>query len=172
MWGACYLPPRQIKMKKLTLQEYIREKNLCAILEQECTNEFVVKIDEFFNELFTDLKIYTDDNNHNLIFMKGDKYIMTQDFKGGYLGCRYDDFWLVLEKSFSLRYEEIQAFISHMVEEAFKMGSLTPIKRIYNDITEVEESFKMGSLKPKSISDWLTTRVEEYFQNGLLKEIR
>ena len=115
-------------MVKLTLQEYIRERNLCAILEQECTNEFVVKIDSFFTDLFSGLKAYTRDGKPDLIFMKGDKYIMSQDLENGYLWCRHRDFWLVLNISFHLGYKETQTFISHMVEEAFKMGSLTPIE--------------------------------------------
>ena len=117
-------------MKKLTLQEYIREKNLCTILEQECTNEFVVKIDAFFDDLFSGLAIYTKDYSPDLIFMKGDKYIMNQDLKNGYLLCRYDIFWSVLRQSFSLEVSEIRSFISYAVEEAFKMGSLTPMMSI------------------------------------------
>ena len=111
----------------MTYQEYIREKNLCIILEQECTNEFGVKIDLLFADLFSGLTIYTKDGKPDLIFMKGDKFIMEQDLKNGYLWCRYDGFWEVLKESFSLQYSEIQAFIKNALEEAYQMGSLTPI---------------------------------------------
>ena len=113
-------------MTKLTFTEYIREKNLCTILEQECTNEFVVKIDSFFTDLFSGLTIYTNDGKPDLIFMKGDRYIMKQDLKNRYLWCRYEGFWGVLNESFSLERLEIQAFIKNAVEEAYQMGSLTP----------------------------------------------
>ena len=77
-------------MEKLTLQAYIREKNLCTILEQECTNEFVVKIDAFFGDLFSGLTIHTKDCKPDLIFMKESKFVMKQDLENGYLWCRYD----------------------------------------------------------------------------------
>ena len=118
-------------MVKLNLQEYIREKNLCIVIEQECTNEFVVKIDAFFADLFSGLKTHTQNNKPDLIFMKGNKFIMQQDLESGYLWCIYDGFWSVLKESFSLEYQEIQAFILYMVEETFKMGSLTPSPRLF-----------------------------------------
>ena len=113
-------------MKKLTLQEYIREKNLCIILEQECTNEFVVKIDAFFDDLFSGLKMCTKDGKPDLIFMKEGKFVMIQDLENCYLWCKHYGFWEVLEYSFLLEYKEIHDFIQYIVEETFKMGSLTP----------------------------------------------
>ena len=133
-------------MNSLKIQEYIREKNLCAVLEIECTNQFIVKIDAFFADLFSELTIYTKDDKHDLIYMKEDKLIMMQDLKNGFLICRFRAFWSVLKESFSLEYDEIQVFISYMVEEAFKMGSLTPYQTVPAYDGMVEEAFKKGEL--------------------------
>ena len=106
----------------------IRELKLYDLIGESTTE--VLKLNAFFVELFSDLTIYTRDNKPDLIFMKGDKFIMKQDLENGYLWCSNINFWLVLESNFKLEYSEIKEVISYkvvdMMEEAFKMGSLTP----------------------------------------------
>ena len=155
-------------MIKLSLQEYIREKKLCEIIEIECTNDFVIKIDAFFTELFSGLKTCTRDGKPDLIFMKGDKYIMHQDLKHGWLRCRYDGFWNVLKESFSLEYSEIQLFISYKVEEAYKTSSLTPRIRYISQTSQVEETYKTSSLTPLDEGLNYIKSVEKAYKMGSL----
>ena len=88
--------------------------------------EEIKSLNKFFDDLFSDLKIYTDGDNPDLIFMKGDICFMEQDLKNAVLWCRYKDFWRVLEYQYHCTYEEIQGIIQYKVEEAFKMRSLIP----------------------------------------------
>ncbi len=113
----------------------------------------VLKLNTFFDELFTGLTVYTKDCKPDLIFMKGDKFIMEQDLSNMILLCRYNDFWSVLKKEYKLEYSEIQAIISYkvvcMMEEAFKLGSLTPTRVKLSNPHKMEEAFKLGSLTPE-----------------------
>ena len=132
----------------------------------------VLKLNAFFDELFTGLSVYTKDDKPDLIFMKGDKYIMDQDLQIGYLCCRYDGFWSVLIDEYKLEHEEIQAVISYkvvgLVEEAFKMGSLTPKSTFAQWLKQVEEAFKMGSLTPIYNGLVKKMKMEEAFKMGSL----
>ena len=132
----------------------------------------VLKLNAFFNELFTGLSIYTYADNTDLIFMKGDKYIMEQDLKSGYLWCRYKDFWSVLKKEYNLETTEIQTIISYkvvgLVEEAFKLGSLIPVAFTSISDFKVEEAFKLGSLIPQLFFTTREFSVEEAFKLGSL----
>ncbi len=123
----------------------------------------VLRLNAFFDELFTGLSVYTKDDKPDLIFMKGDKYIMEQELKIGYLWCRCEGFWSVLKDEYKLEKSEIQAVISYKVigllEEAFKLGSLTPIANFLIALPRLEEAFKLGSL---------TYVLEEAFKLGSL----
>jgi hypothetical protein len=128
----------------------IRELKLYDLCGEISPN--VIEINDFFNDLFSDLSVYTQDGKPDLIFMKGGKYIMEQDLKNRVLWCRYPDFWEVLRKKFKLKNLKIQEVISYkvvtMVELAFKEGSLTPAYFATEGRNQVEESFKKGSLTP------------------------
>ncbi len=132
----------------------------------------VLKLNIFFNNLFSGLTVYTKNDKPDLIFMNGDKFIMEQDLKYGYLWCRYDGFWSVLHEEYKLEYSEIQAVISYkvigLVEETFKIGSLTPGCNIRQLRTKVEETFKIGSLTPYIGFSNRSSKVEETFKIGSL----
>jgi hypothetical protein len=124
--------------------------DLCGIVSPN-----VIKLNDFFSDLFSNLSLYTQDGKTDLIFMKDGKYIMEQDLKNRVLWCRYPDFWEVLLKNFKLEKTEIQEVISYklatMVEEVFKKGSLTPQLDIAFVTSDVEEAFKKGSLTPQLV---------------------
>ena len=148
----------------------IRELKLYDLIGESTPD--VLRLNVFFDELFTGLTVYTKDYKPDLIFMKGDKYIMEQDLKSGYLWCRYDGFWSVLEKEYKLEKSEIQAVISYKVigllEEAFKLGSLTPELNYYRGAKVLEEAFKLGSLTPTPHGFIGSTLLEEAFKLGSL----
>ena len=148
----------------------IRELKLYDLIGESTPD--VLRLNVFFDELFTGLTVYTKDYKPDLIFMKGDKYIMEQDLKSGYLWCRYDGFWSVLEKEYKLENREIQAVISYKVigllEEAFKLGSLTPELNYYRGAKVLEEAFKLGSLTPMENTLSVNDLLEEAFKLGSL----
>ncbi len=148
----------------------IRELKLYDLIGESTPD--VLRLNVFFDELFTGLTVYTKDYKPDLIFMKGDKYIMEQDLKSGYLWCRYDGFWSVLEKEYKLENREIQAVISYKVigllEEAFKLGSLTPRIDFTLNSLPLEEAFKLGSLTPHFRHFTKRDILEEAFKLGSL----
>ncbi len=144
--------------------------DLCGIISPN-----VIELNVFFNDLFSDLSVYTKDGKPDLIFMKRGKYIMGQDLKNNYLRCNYTDFWLILKERFNLKTPEIQEVISYkvvnMIEEAFKTGSLTPNYPEAYEWLMVEEAFKTGSLTPGGVIVQTGFELEEAFKTGSLTKI-
>ena len=62
-----------------------------------------------------------------IFLMKNDKVIFEQDHKNGRLWCNYNRVWLIFEKEFGMKYDDIQSFIKNMVEKHFKLWVLTPL---------------------------------------------
>jgi hypothetical protein len=173
----------------------IRELKLYDLCGEVSPN--VIEINELFNDLFSNLSIYTQNRKPDLIFMKDGKYIMEQDLKNSVLWCRYPDFWEVLEKKYTLKNIEIQEVISYkvatMFEKTFKNGYLTTAVRFNTLIIPIEDAFKHESLTPANTNippsllveeDFKTEyliafdsfsynciRVEEAFKNGFLTQI-
>ena len=50
-----------------------------------------------------DLKCYP----HSVFFFKEDRCWMEYDWKNGYFGCRYEDFWEVLEREYHWETKEL-----------------------------------------------------------------
>ena len=77
--------------------------------------------------IFEGLRIKLDLKHYpgSVFFFKEDRCWMEYDWKNGYFGCRYEDFWEVLERENNWNYEEVQAFIRSQVEEHLKMKDVT-----------------------------------------------
>jgi hypothetical protein len=170
----------------------LRELKLYDLCGETSPN--VIELNVFFNDLFTGLSVYTQDGKPDLIFIKGDVFIMKQDLKNGYLLCRYSEFWKVLSLNFKMEYTEIQEVISykvntmiveafkaesltpkisptgviHVIVEAFKAESLTPQLNQMNHVHLIEKALKNGSLTPEADISKTTTSIEESFKNGYL----
>jgi hypothetical protein len=138
--------------------------DLCGIISPN-----VIEINNLFNNLFSDLSVYTERGESDLIFMKGEKFIMEQDLKNGYLRCRFTDFWEVLQMKFKLKETEIQEVVSYkianMLEEALKNGYLIPSCGGYYKIKCVEEAYKMRYLTPVYIIRHTHHHIEEDFKS-------
>lgn len=118
-------------------------------------NDEVIALNAFFKNLFNVITIYHEDDNTNLIFMDGDKFIMKYFMKSKVIDCRYEDFWKVLEVVYNCSYAEAQEIIAYKVNEAFKSGTLIP-HLFYNSHEKLmENAFKNGDLKPICIDAFL-----------------
>lgn len=110
--------------------------------------EEIKAVNNFFDKLFNSLTIYTKDNKPDLIFMKGDSVVMQQDLEYGILWCNYKYFWAILSNQYHFTHAEILEIVQYKVEEAFKLGSLTPNGLVNIEFGKVETAFKLGSLTP------------------------
>jgi hypothetical protein len=85
--------------------------------------------------------VYNEDGLE-FIYHKDGQWIFYQDCKNEKFWTHYYRYWEILEKEFSLEYEEIQAITKLLVEEALKREVSTSVRR-YSDIQdEVEEALK------------------------------
>ena len=83
------------------------------------------EIVEFILDKIKDLTLFIDDGYQNYMNSKGN-FIFQQDEKNYTLRVRHEGFWSVLEKKYSLKYDDIQDIIKGMVETAYKMRVGTP----------------------------------------------
>ena len=112
-----------------------------------------------------DLKRYP----NQVFFFKEDVFWMEYNWKNGYLGCKWKDFWETLKKENKWDYDEGQTFIKKQVEEHFKLKGVTPIIGGGLMRWKVEEHFKLKGVTPYFSQSSEGAAVEEHFK---LKGIR
>ena len=153
-------------MQKLSFEEYIREKNLCAVLEMECTNEFVINIDKFFDDLFKDLVIYNyvRDENHSIVYMQGDRFIM-ESYKQ-VLWCRESGFWSVLDYQFDLRTTEIKQYITYKFKDLYNVVATRVLSIDGIQIVQIEESYFIDYHEPFNDKGVYQMSIENSYVNG------
>ncbi len=98
----------------------------------------------FFDNLFSDLTMYTLGESTNIIYMKNKQIIMVYDFEDGSLRCAYSGFWKVLERVYTVY--EIEEIIQYKVEEAFSIVNIRPILIFIQKIWKIQEAYKHGLL--------------------------
>ena len=91
-----------------------------------------------------DLKRYP----NQVFFFKEDVFWMEYNWKNGYFGCRYEDFWEVLEREYHWGYDEVERFIKNQVEQHFKLKGVTPAKGVVANCFWVEQHFKLKGITP------------------------
>ena len=124
------------------MKNLYRRYKISQLLDEPLSNEEKEIID-FILDKIKDLTLFIDeDGRHNYMNSKGE-FIFEQDDKNDTLWVRYQDFWSVLEKKYSLNRDDIQIIIKGMVETAYKMRVGTP--SISNDIKQlwVETTYRM-----------------------------
>jgi len=77
-----------------------------------------------------------------IFLFKDDICYIEYNTKNGYLWLKYSTIWSILEKEYSLKYEEIQSFIMNQVEEHFNCRGVTPLGCMPALTSRVEEHFK------------------------------
>ena len=103
------------------------------IQEVEKQIEFLKKesqkeeMEEWFKSLLNGLKIEIHDYKPDSVFYKKNgRYFfeLYQDLEKKYFYCYYDLVWSVFHNKYKLNDDEIQAFVSSMVEKDLKLGKV------------------------------------------------
>ena len=101
------------------------------------------EIVEFILDKIKDLTLFIDEDGcHNYMNSK-DEWIFEQDEKNDRLYVKYDGFWSVLEKKYSLNRDDIQDIIKGMVETTYKMRVGTPSFAYKTKSLKVGTTYKM-----------------------------
>jgi hypothetical protein len=105
------------KIKEIEKQiEYLKKK----VQKEE-------EMEQWFKSLLNGLEIEINDNKPNLVYYKKNENVffeLYQDSKERYFYCNYDLVWSVFHNKYKLNNDEIQAFISSMVEKHLKLGKV------------------------------------------------
>lgn len=86
--------------------------------------EEIISLNKFFDDLFSNMKIYTVFDDQNLIlFMKNGKFIMKKNIKDDCLSCNYERIWSVLAYKYHCTYQEAISIIEYKVDLIFNIKS-------------------------------------------------
>lgn len=108
----------------------VRDLKLAIVCGVE--TEEIKSLNIFFDNLFSNMKIYINDDNQNLIFVIYGKCLMYQDVKDGSLYCRFVYLWSNLTNVHKCTVEEIQEIIQHKIYQFFEIETFTPCLK-YSD---------------------------------------
>ncbi len=120
---------RKLKINKITSVEFTeKEKEIIGFIKSILDDLIPFKYNNYANSMF---------------YMNSEgKWILEQDDKSNRLWIRYDDFWGVLDKTFSIEYDDIKNLLKYMVEQAFKQKVSTPQWMNAELNKKAEEAFK------------------------------
>jgi len=114
--------------------------------------------------------VYNEDGLE-FIYHKYGQWIFYQDCKNEKFWTHYYRYWEILEKEFSMEYQEIGAITKLLVEEALKREVATPQIRPHNLSYRVEEALNREVATPNSLCDEIPNRVEEALNREVTKPI-
>ena len=108
------------------MKQIIREIELSKLMDKPLTGD-ALKVQEFFDELFTDLEVdLLEAKPDSVFFHKKGKFYMEQDSKNERLWCKYRGFWSFFETEFGLNHQETSDLIKYMVEQQLNCKVHTP----------------------------------------------
>ena len=90
----------------------------------------------------------TPDYPNSLFYRLDDEIIFKYDQESEILWVDYIIIWSVFEDRFGMEYDEIRELIKPMVEEHYKLGSVTPGLWLYPGLSLVEDHYKLESVTP------------------------
>ena len=102
------------------MKNFYRRYKISQITNDSITLE-EKEIVEFILDKIKDLTLFIDEYGCHYYMNNKGEFIFQQDDKNDTLWVRYQDFWSVLEKKYSLNRDDIQIIIKGMVETAYKM---------------------------------------------------
>jgi hypothetical protein len=124
------------------MKNLYRRYKICQLLDEPLLGKDK-EIVEFILNKIKDLTIFIDGYGcHNYENSK-DEWIFEQDEKNDRLWVRYQGFWSVLEKRYSLNRDDIQDIIKGMVETTYKMRVGTPSFAYKTKSLKVGTTYKM-----------------------------
>ena len=123
------------------MKNLYRRYKISQLLEEPLSNK-EKEIVDFILDKIKDLTLFIDDGYQNYMNSKGE-FIFEQDEKNDTLWVRYQDFWSVLEKRYSLNIDDIQVIIKGMVETTYKMRVGTPSFAYKTKSLKVGTTYKM-----------------------------
>ena len=105
----------------------LREIKLSKLTDTAMSNE-ASRLDEFWNELWTDMKMVIDIDKGEIKCWKDgyDYYYFLQDGIDEYLWCDYDDVWKFFRHELGMNHKDVQELIQQMVAETLNCGVNTP----------------------------------------------
>lgn len=115
----------------------------------------IKSLNVFFDNLFSDLSVFidVDDDETDLIFMKGDDFIMKFELYNQFwlLCCGYFHIWKFLIVQYKCSNVEVYEIVAYKILEIFnieiKFGGLVDMVG-----DNIEKKFKNGLLTPASIN--------------------
>ncbi len=124
----------------------VRDFKLAIACGEESSE--VKTLNMFFNNLFNNIKIYTEEGAHDLIYMSGDKFIMKENHKLKILECSYDNLLSMLYYIHNCSFLETIEIVTYKVEEVFKINNLTPSSILSQEAYNIEREYDNGLLIP------------------------
>ena len=94
--------------------------------------------------------------------------LFEQDWKNGFLWCKYSTVWSFFESKFGYNKLQISQMISGLLEEHLKKGVLTPGLIGGYSRHALEEHLKKGVLTPLQSSLFSCLKLEEHLKKGVL----
>ena len=76
----------------------------------------------------------------------GKEVLFEQDWKNGFLWCKYSTVWSIFESKFGYNKMQISQMISGLLEEHLKNGVLTPMSAEVPLNLDLEDLIKKGNL--------------------------
>ena len=120
---------------------------------------------DLFNEITAGIEIINcnvyNEEGLEFIYHKDGQWIFYQDCKNEKFWAHYNRYWDILEREFSLEYEEIQAITKLLVEEALKREVTTTPKSNFVFSIKVEEALKREVTTTMKSNFVFSIKVEE-----------
>jgi len=124
------------------MKNLYRRYKISQITNNGITSEEKEIID-FILDKIKDLTLFIDEYDyHNYMNSKGE-CLFQQDDRFDRLWVRYEDFWSVLEKKYSLDYGDIQSIIKSMIETIYKMRVGYPSHVLLIFLEQIEPVYKI-----------------------------
>ena len=122
------------------MNDILREIKLSKLTDTPMSDN-ATKLTKFWDELWSDMEVYVDNNKGEIGCCKDDGcdyYYFYQHSKDGLLWCNCDKVWSFFRDSLSLEHNEIQKLIQIMVSETLNYKVNIPIEMTY--INQIRQS--------------------------------
>ncbi len=86
---------------------------------------------------------------NSVFYVNSNKDIMMEyDQENEDVFITYKHIWSKIELLFHLNYDDIQSIMKVWLEEAYKLGGVTPLGMVGSAVWRLEEAYKLGGVTP------------------------